>query len=186
MGIFSPRFGVLMVSIITITLITGCADKQAQTTSTATNQSTTPTYANAKWDIAFQYPPNLATHDEEGSSDFMPQFLAIDVATPKQLEQQKSAEGTEGVPLFLRIVVSDPINNPSPTCGESRTQIASLTIDGASAVKCKGSVLGRDVLYIDLIHGKYKYTIQSDQYFQSTENQATIDHIISTIQFAQE
>jgi len=146
------------------------------------------TYTNEEYRFTIQYPPQFDINAHEGSSDSEKQFLSLDIGTKEYLSTLNTTEGTEGVPLFVRIDASIPKQAISPkeieelgTCGGDYHLTERIVVNGRTLSKCEALMLGSlpSLLVAFTPDGSIRYSFRSDSY--STSNKAIIEQILGTL-----
>ncbi|MBN1585031.1 hypothetical protein JW899_01555 [Candidatus Uhrbacteria bacterium] len=116
-----------------------------------------------------------------GHSDFQGDFFVYDIGKQEYLQSLASTDGISGsggVPVWLRLVVSDGIAD-GESCGE-RKETGRIRIAGhLEAVRCEGTTMGdlNSVWFVISASGK-SYIYSSDVY--EGDDRRLIDKIVKS------
>ena len=146
-------------------------------------------YTNDKYGFSMKYPSTFAVSAHEGHSDFMNGFLSVDIGPADYIKQLSSSQtdGTEGLPIFLRVtaIAKDKTKKPSQKdfaqCDASLPNESASTIDGVTARVCQGYTLGQQpTIQISFTNKNGElFVVESNRYEGS--DKATIDNLVSNL-----
>lgn len=108
-------------------------------------------YTNDKYGFSMKYPSTFMVSAHEGHSDFMNNFLSVDIGPADYIKQLSSSQtdGTEGLPIFLRVTAAEKDKTKQPSqkdftqCDVSLPNESTSTVDGVTAHVCQGFTLGQ-------------------------------------------